>query len=56
MTNTQKEWAKQRQKFVALHARGKSVRDIANAYGLSTQRVYAALKREGVTFNKGANK
>lgn len=46
-----KQWEKRRLAMVKLYRGGKSVREIANAYDLTTERVRAILKAEGVTLS-----
>lgn len=43
-----KQWEKQRVAIAKLYRGGKTVREIANVYDLSTERIRAILKREGV--------
>lgn len=46
------EWAKARQRIVAMHNKGKSVRQISIATDKSTQWVYAVLKEAGIQFKQ----
>lgn len=43
-----KKWAARRATIAKQYRGGKTVREIANAYDLTTERVRAILKREGV--------
>lgn len=44
-----KEWGARRKEIAKQYRGGKSVRDIATSYDLTTERVRVLLKKEGVT-------
>lgn len=46
-----KAWAKRRREIASQYRKGKTVREIANAYDLTTERVRILLKKEGVALS-----
>lgn len=48
-TNLKQRWASERLAMVRLYRTGWTIRDIANRFGVTTQRVGQVLKREGAT-------